>query len=95
MDQEPQKSVEQLEIAYEQALAYAQELKKEIAERKRIEQALRESEEKYRTLIEQSSDAIFLLYGGRFEVINTRGHIENGKVVYWQVTITVGFTLED
>lgn len=36
------------------------------------EGALRESEEKYRTLIEKSSDAIFLLYGGRFEVINRR-----------------------
>jgi len=41
-------------------------------ERHRTEAALRESEEKYRTLIEQSSDAIFLIYGGRFEVINPR-----------------------
>lgn len=30
-----------------------------------------------------------------FEVIDTRGHIENGKVQHWQVTIEVGFTLED
>jgi flavin-binding protein dodecin len=30
-----------------------------------------------------------------FEVMETRGHIENGKVAYWQVTIKVGFTLED
>lgn len=41
-------------------------------DRKRSEQALRESEEKYRTLIEQSSDAIFLIYGGRFELVNRR-----------------------
>ncbi|MCB9100495.1 MAG: GAF domain-containing protein [Anaerolineales bacterium] len=41
-------------------------------ERIRAEAALRESEEKYRTLIEKSSDAIFLIYGGRFEVINRR-----------------------
>jgi len=30
-----------------------------------------------------------------FEIMETRGHIENGKVAYWQVTIKVGFTLED
>ncbi len=30
-----------------------------------------------------------------FEVIETRGHIEDGKVAHWQVTIKVGFTLED
>lgn len=30
-----------------------------------------------------------------FEVTNSRGHIENGQVAHWQVTIKVGFTLED
>jgi len=30
-----------------------------------------------------------------FEVIETRGEIEDGKVAYWQVTIKVGFTVED
>lgn len=40
--------------------------------RSRSERALMESEEKYRTLIEQSSDAVFLIYGGRFELINHR-----------------------
>ena len=30
-----------------------------------------------------------------FEVIQTRGHIENGKVHHYQVTLKVGFTLED
>ena len=29
-----------------------------------------------------------------FEVIETRGHIENGKIDHWQVTIKVGFTLD-
>lgn len=29
-----------------------------------------------------------------FEVTETRGHIENGKVAHWQITIKVGFTLE-
>ena len=29
-----------------------------------------------------------------FEVIETRGHVENGKVTHYQVTIKVGFTLK-
>ncbi len=30
-----------------------------------------------------------------FEVIETRGYIENDGVKYWQVTIKVGFRIED
>ncbi|MFL5404068.1 MAG: dodecin [Gemmatimonadales bacterium] len=30
-----------------------------------------------------------------FEVLDTRGHIENGRVAHWQVTLKLGFTLED
>ena len=30
-----------------------------------------------------------------FQVIETRGNIEKGKVHRWQVTIKVGFTVED
>jgi len=30
-----------------------------------------------------------------FEVVETRGTIENGKVSAWQVTVKVGFALED
>jgi flavin-binding protein dodecin len=30
-----------------------------------------------------------------FEVLDTRGHIEKGKVAHWQVTLKIGFTLED
>lgn len=29
------------------------------------------------------------------EIVETRGHIENGQLAYWQVTIKVGFTLEE
>lgn len=29
-----------------------------------------------------------------FQVIDTRGHIEDGTIAHWQVTIKVGFTLE-
>lgn len=32
---------------------------------------------------------------GWFEVKETRGHIENGQVAHWQVTIEIGFRLND
>ncbi|MGZ4990029.1 MAG: dodecin [Methylobacter sp.] len=30
-----------------------------------------------------------------FEVIETRGHIENGKIAHWQVTVKIGFALTE
>jgi flavin-binding protein dodecin len=30
-----------------------------------------------------------------FEVTDTRGHIEKGRVAHWQVTLKLGFTLDD
>ena len=30
-----------------------------------------------------------------FQVIETRGHVAEGKVAHWQVTIKAGFTIED
>ena len=30
-----------------------------------------------------------------FEVVQTRGHIENGEVRHYQVVLKAGFTLED
>lgn len=30
-----------------------------------------------------------------FEVIETRGYVENGAVAYYQVSLKIGFTLED
>ncbi len=30
-----------------------------------------------------------------FEVVETRGQIDNDRIAHWQVTIKVGFTLED
>jgi flavin-binding protein dodecin len=29
-----------------------------------------------------------------FQVLETRGHLEDGSVSHWQVTVKVGFTLE-
>ena len=30
-----------------------------------------------------------------FEVVETRGHIDNAKVDHWQVVLKIGFTLDD
>jgi flavin-binding protein dodecin len=30
-----------------------------------------------------------------FEVVDTRGHIEKGRVAHWQVTLKLGFTLDE
>ncbi len=32
---------------------------------------------------------------GWFEVLQTRGHVEDGKVAHFQVVLKVGFTLDD
>ena len=29
-----------------------------------------------------------------FEIMETRGHIEDGRIAHWQVTIKAGFTLD-
>lgn len=30
-----------------------------------------------------------------FEVVETRGHLEDGKIGHWQVTLKVGFTVDE
>jgi len=47
-----------------------EELRQEIAERKAVEDALRESEEKYRTLIENVQDGVFLIQDGELKFVN-------------------------
>lgn len=29
-----------------------------------------------------------------FNVVSTRGHLEDGEIAHWQVTVKIGFTLE-
>ena len=29
-----------------------------------------------------------------FEVLDTRGHVKDGRIAHWQVTVKVGFTIE-
>ena len=30
-----------------------------------------------------------------FQVVETRGHVENGEIAHYQVTVKIGFKLED
>jgi len=39
--------------------------------------------------------ALTVRHLGWFEVVQVRGHIEDGKVSHYQVTIKAGFRLED
>ena len=42
-----------------------------------------------------SKAALTVRHLGWFEVLHVRGHIEDGKVSHYQVTIKAGFRLED
>jgi flavin-binding protein dodecin len=36
-----------------------------------------------------------LRHMGWFEIVETRGHIEGGKIAHWQVTMKIGFRLDE
>jgi flavin-binding protein dodecin len=51
------------------------------------------SDDAVRTAIEKAAKTV---RGMRwFEVVECRGHIERDRIDHWQVTVKVGFTLED
>lgn len=50
------------------------------------------SDEAVQTAIEKAAKTVHNLRW--FRVTDTRGHIENGKIGHWQVSIELGFTLE-
>lgn len=50
-------------------------------------------EEAVQTAITRASDTVRNI--NWFEVLETRGHVKDGKVAHWQVTIKIGFTLDD
>jgi dodecin len=50
-------------------------------------------EDAIRRAVEKAAESVRHLRW--FEVTDTRGHIENNRIAHWQVTIKLGFTLED
>lgn len=51
------------------------------------------SDEAIRNAVQRASQTIKNLRW--FQVVETRGDIDEGKVVHWQVTVKIGFTVED
>lgn len=51
------------------------------------------SDDAIRTAIERASATVHNI--GWFEVVETRGHVEEGRVKHFQVTLKVGFTLDE
>ena len=49
-------------------------------------------EDAVQTAIAKASETIRNIHW--FNVVETRGHVVDGKVAHWQVTLKVGFTLE-
>lgn len=50
------------------------------------------SDDAVRAAIERAAQTIRQLRW--FQVTDTRGHLEDGRIAHWQVTVKVGFTLE-
>ena len=49
-------------------------------------------EQAVETAVAKASETIRNIHW--FNIVETRGHVENGKVAHWQVTLKIGFTLE-
>jgi flavin-binding protein dodecin len=45
------------------------------------------------TAVERASSTVRNLRW--FQIVDTRGHIEEGRIAHWQVTLKVGFTLDE
>jgi flavin-binding protein dodecin len=50
------------------------------------------TEDAIRKAISKASETIRNIHW--FNVIETRGHVADGQVAHWQVTLKIGFTLE-
>jgi hypothetical protein len=49
-------------------------------------------EDAIRTAVAKANETVRNIHW--FEVIETRGHVVDGKVAHWQVTLKLGFTLD-
>ena len=62
---------------------FSQQLRQEVTERRRMEDALRESEEKYRLLVENANEAIFILQDDQIKFTNPKAEeILNRLTIY-------------
>ncbi len=50
------------------------------------------SDQAIRNAVQKAAET--LEHIGWFEVVDTRGHIENGQVAHFQVTVKIGFRLD-
>jgi hypothetical protein len=50
------------------------------------------SDDAIRNAVQKASDSLDHL--GWFQVVETRGHLENGTVAHFQVTLKIGFRLD-
>lgn len=51
------------------------------------------TDEAVRIAIAKASESLHSVHW--FQVVDTRGYVEDGQVAYWQVTLKVGFRLDD
>lgn len=51
------------------------------------------SDDAIRRAIERASDTVRNIRW--FHVQDVRGHVEDGKVAHWQVTVKIGFSLDE
>ena len=72
--QKPLVDIDVIKLRMRRAIGAFEDLQQVIAQRQRVEEALCESEERYRTLVEQAPDGIFLATAtGTFIDVNARG----------------------
>ena len=50
------------------------------------------SDDAIRVAIEKASESVRDIRW--FEVLDTRGHVEGGKIAHWQVTVKIGFAVD-